>query len=303
MEGVRILISLVRRFGRRVSAYGRLVMFSHTIFSLPFALVGAFAAAGGFPGREKLLWIILAFSGGRNCANALNRIVDRAIDAENPRTAGRHLPSGEVSSLEAALLALLFFALLAFSAFRLNGTCVILLPAAGALFLAYSYTKRFTWLCHLFLGATCAAASVGGWVAVTGTISWKALVLGTANALWVTGFDIVYSTADAEHDRVAGLYSIPSVFGVTLALFAAAAAHLGAFLFLLLFGMATGAGLLFFTGTVLIGLLFLYQHRIVRPEWLGRVLFASYTVNQVVGAVFLVFSIADFYTRGSLRLF
>jgi 4-hydroxybenzoate polyprenyltransferase len=279
-------------------SYGKLVMFSHTVFSLPFALVGAFAAAGGFPGRETLFWIIIAFTGGRNSANAINRIVDRKIDAENPRTADRHLPSGKISVLEAALLASFFFSLLVAAAFRLNMTCVYLLPVAGVLFLTYSFTKRFTWLCHLFLGATCAAASVGGWVAVTGSISWTVLLLGTANALWVMGFDIIYSTADAEHDRSAGLYSIPAVFGTPLALLGAAAAHMGALFFRVIFGIAADMGGIYFTGTAAVGLLFLYQHRIVRPGWLERVLFASYTVNQIVGIVFLVFSLADFIIRG-----
>ncbi len=275
-------------------------MFSHTVFSLPFALVGAFAAAGGFPGREKLFWIIIAFLGGRNSANAINRIVDRKIDAENPRTADRHLPSGEISVPETVVLSVFFFSLLVIAAFRLNMTCVFLLPVAGFLFLAYSYTKRFTWLCHLVLGVTCAAASVGGWVAVTGSISWRVLLLAAANALWVMGFDIIYSTADAEHDRAAGLYSIPAVFGTPLALFGAAAVHMAALFFLLLFGTAAGMGWIYFAGTAAVGLLFLYQHRIVRPGWLEKVFFASYTINQIVGIVFLVFTLADFLTRGNV---
>ncbi|ADK83141.1 4-hydroxybenzoate polyprenyltransferase [Sediminispirochaeta smaragdinae DSM 11293] len=298
MEGIRDLREEKRQ--SRLVAYGRMVMFSHTVFSLPFALAGALTTPKGFPGWNTLLWVVVAFLGGRNSANAVNRIVDRKIDAENPRTAGRHLPSGRVSLAEATLLALFFFGLLVFAAFRLNRTCVYLLPLAGALFLLYSFTKRFTWLCHLFLGATCAAASVGGWVAVTGTVSWQVLLLGAANALWVMGFDIIYATSDAEHDRIVGLYSIPSVFGVTLALVFAAVAHFLTLLLLIGFGIVVGLGLFYYLGVGVIGVLFLYQHRLVRPGWLEKVFFASYTVNQIVGLVFFIAVVGDFLVRGGL---
>lgn len=289
LHGGRIGRSVLSRLKR----YGEMVMLGHTLFSLSFVVMGALSAGRGLPPLKTSFWILLAFAGGRNSANAINRIVDRRIDGENPRTAHRHLPSGTLSVYEAAALALLFFALLVWAAFKLNRTAVYLLPVAGLLFLAYSYTKRFTWLCHFFLGATCASAAVGGWVAVRGRIEWPALVLGAANALWVTGFDIVYSTRDAQHDRIAGLYSIPAVFGVTLARWGAIACHGAALLLLVLFGPLGGFGVLYYIGLILVAFLFFWQHRLSLRGEEDAVLFASYRVNQMVSIVLLIFSLGD----------
>jgi 4-hydroxybenzoate polyprenyltransferase len=281
----------IKKVLRRLRLYGELVMFSHTLFSLPFALSSMLMAAGGFPGFRKAFWILAAFTGARNGANALNRFVDRHIDKKNPRTASRHLPAGILHRREALALALAGFLLLAFSAYRLNPLCLALLPLAVFIMVIYSYTKRFTWLCHFVLGAACSGASLGAWIAVTGGLSWTALVLTGANALWVTGFDIIYGSSDIEFDRQEGLYSVPARFGKRAAAFLAAGLHLSTILLLLAAGISNGRGLFFFAGVLACALLLAVEHRLVVKE---KILLASYQMNQIMGMTFLLFVALDF---------
>jgi 4-hydroxybenzoate polyprenyltransferase len=181
--------------------YGELVMFSHTLFSLPFALIAMFLAAEGLPSFHVFLWSMVALFAGRNGANSLNRWVDASFDAKNPRTKGRHIPSGKVKAREALAIAIACFALFVFAAAQLNRLCLILSPVALLLFIAYSYTKRFTWLCHLVLGITCAGAPVGAWLAVTGSFHYIPILFAVAVTLWIAGFDIIYGTQDFDFDR------------------------------------------------------------------------------------------------------
>ncbi len=276
-----------------ISTYGELVMFSHSIFSFSFTIVAACLAARGFPGIARTAWIVLAFLGGRTCANALNRIVDRNYDAANPRTAGRHLPRGTVSVGEAAGIALVSFVALALAAFMLNPLCVILLPVAGILFIVYSYTKRFTWLCHGFLGVTCAGASMGGWIAVTGRLDFPPFVLAAANALWVAGFDIIYGIQDIDFDRGHGLHSIPERFGPKIALLFSSLCHAGAVGILAAFGLFMGLGWLYYSGIVVSAVLLGIEQRVARKGNPDGFRIASYSINQVVSIVFMVFTLAD----------
>lgn len=282
---------------RKLRLYGEMVMFSHTLFSLPFALSAMLIAAGGFPGWKTTLWIVLAFTGGRNAANALNRVIDRDIDARNPRTAGRHLPSGRLRRRDALLVAALGTALLIVSALMLPPICIRLLPLAVAAFAVYSYTKRFTWLCHVFLGAACAAASFGAWIAVTGRIEPATLIIASANAAWVAGFDVIYAIQDIDFDRAEGLHSIPARFDERLARLAAAAMHAAAVLFLLALGRMCGLGLLYHIGIVLIAALFTAEHLLVRPDRVSRERrlynFAAYNMNQIIGITFILFTSLD----------
>ncbi|TYP50358.1 UbiA-like polyprenyltransferase [Thermosediminibacter litoriperuensis] len=288
-------VSLIGAMMRRLKTYGDLVMFSHTLFSLPFSLIAMFWAAGGFPPARVFFWAMVALFGARNGANALNRLVDRDIDAKNPRTAGRHIPMGIVKEYEAFIIVVFCFAALVLAAFELNPLCVKLLPVTIFLFLVYSYTKRFTWLCHVILGLACGGAPVGAWIAVTGQIQWPAVVLGAAVMLWVAGFDIIYGSQDVDFDTSHGLHSIPVKFGIKNALKVSAAFHgisMG-LLFYLYFLM--NMGYLYLLGLVIISCFLYAEHKLVSPTNLKHVTIASYDINQIVSVVFFIFSTMDIF--------
>lgn len=268
-------------------------MFRHTLFAFPFALAGAFMAARGLPDLRQLLWICVAVLGARNGANGLNRIVDEEIDALNPRTKDRHLPAGLVKRKEAMLLVVVCFATLFLATYMIKPFYVLLLPIPMLLFVVYSYTKRFTWLCHLVLGAAVAGAPVGAWIAVAGTIELPALILGAAVALWVAGFDVIYGTLDVEFDRKAGLLSIPAVFGIPKALQISTGMHVLAIALLCSLYRFLPLGYVYLVGLLAVATLLLYEHRIVSPTQLGQVKIAAYNVNEIVAPIFMFFAIAD----------
>ncbi len=280
---------------KRLKVYAELVMFSHSLFSLPFALMAMFWAAGGIPKPSIFIWSIVALLGARNGANALNRLIDRKIDARNPRTAQRHMPLGIVRPKEVMLLVTICFALLVLASAMLNPLCLYLSPVAIGLFFLYSYTKRFTWTCHLFLGITCGGAPVGAWIAVTGTIQWPALVLGALVTCWVSGFDIIYAAQDLNFDRKEGLFSIPARFGIRLSLLFSALLHCAVVVILIYLYFLMGAGLLYLIGIGIISVLLVVEHVVVKPDRLESVKFASYSINQIISIVFLVFSASDFF--------
>jgi 4-hydroxybenzoate polyprenyltransferase len=280
---------------QKLKTYGNLVMFSHTIFSLPFAFISMLIAADGMPKLSVFFWIGAAFLGARTGANAVNRLIDKDIDAKNPRTANRHMPRGAVKKLEVIFITVISFALLSLAAFMLNPLCAMLLPVAIFLFLLYSYTKRFTWACHIVLGIISGGAPVGAWIAVTGKISWIALVLGAANALWVSGFDIIYGSQDVDFDRKEGLYSIPSVFGIKNALIISTLFHAAAVVILIYVYFIANMSWLYLIGLLIIMALLYKEHRIVSPNNLKDVNIASYSINQLVSIAFLIFSVADIF--------
>lgn len=280
---------------QKLKTYGNLVMFSHTIFSLPFAFISMLIAADGMPKLSVFFWIGAAFLGARTGANSVNRLIDKDIDAKNPRTANRHMPRGAVKKLEVIFITVISFALLSLAAFMLNPLCAMLLPVAISLFLLYSYTKRFTWACHIVLGIISGGAPVGAWIAVTGKISWIALVLGAANALWVSGFDIIYGSQDVDFDRKEGLYSIPAVFGIRNALIISTLFHAAAVVILIYVYFIANMSWLYLIGLLIIMALLYKEHRIVSPNNLKDVNIASYSINQLVSIAFLVFSVADIF--------
>lgn len=292
-KGIRMLKKILQK----LQDYGKLVMFSHTIFSLSFALVSLLAASKGRPKPEVFLWAMLALLGARTGANALNRVVDAKIDAKNPRTAGRQIPQGEISVKETLILVFLCFALLVYSAYQLNPLCMYLSPLALFLMFIYSYTKRFTWLCHLVLGVTCACAPVGAWLAVTGAFSWQALFLGGANCLWTAGFDIIYGTQDYEFDKANGLHSIPVRFGVKGGLIISALFHLGALGSLGLYWLISlpETGWILLIGLLIIFVLMCIQHKLVTPENMEPVKLAAYSISQITGIVLIIFGVLDVY--------
>lgn len=202
-------MELIKKIGKKINDYGVLVMFSHTIFSLSFALISMLLAGNGKLNFRVIFWILVAFMSARTGANALNRVIDAEIDAKNPRTATRQLPQGLMNKKEILIFVVICFAIMVFAAWQLNTICFILSPIALFLMTIYSYTKRFTWMCHLVLGITSAAAPVGAWLAVTGKISLIPLAMGAANTLWVAGFDIIYGAQDYDFDTKNGIHSIP----------------------------------------------------------------------------------------------
>lgn len=279
----------------RLKTYGELVMFSHTLFSVPFGLISMFLASNGLPSLWILAWILVALVSARTAANALNRLIDKNIDARNPRTAGRHMPKGAVKTREVLILVSVCLLLLLIAALMLNPVCVVLLPVPLFLFFIYSFTKRFTWACHIILGLACGCAPVGAWIAVTGNISLVSLVLGAVVTFWVAGFDIIYGAQDADFDRDEDLFSIPSVFGVRNALIVSGAFHAAAVLLLVYAGFLTGLKGFYFAGITIAAGLLLYEHLIVSPGNLKNVTIASYSVNQVVSMALLIFTAADIF--------
>jgi 4-hydroxybenzoate polyprenyltransferase len=281
-----------------VLTFGRMVKFSHTIFALPFALAAAALAARGhgLP-VGRLLGIIAAMAGARTAAMGFNRIVDREIDARNPRTASRELPTGMVSLRTAWALTLISAAVFVVAAAFLGPLCLALSPVALALLFGYSFTKRFTAWCHLFLGLAIASGPAGAWIAVRGDFTAVPALLMMAVGTWIGGFDILYAIADADFDRKAGLHSIPARFGIKGALLISAGLHLVTASALIALASAAGLGLPYLLGVgVVIGLL-AWEHAIVRPSDLSRLDMAFFNLNGYVSVVFLVATLADVLLR------
>lgn len=282
------------RLVKKVHDYGILVMFSHTVFSLSFALISMLLVSKGLPAPYTIFWILVAFMGARTGANAINRAIDAEIDAKNPRTATRQLPQGLMSKKEVIIFSIVCFVVMLVAAAMLNPLCLLLSPVALFLLVIYSYTKRFTWACHLVLGITSAAAPVGAWLAVSGQITWLPLFMGAANTLWVAGFDIIYGAQDYDFDTHNGIHSMAAKFGVKNALHIAAAFHAAALLLLIAVGiLSPQLGAIYYIGLAIIAVLFVVEHRLVSPDNLTNVKVASYSINQVVSIVFLICGVID----------
>jgi 4-hydroxybenzoate polyprenyltransferase len=266
-----------------------LVRIEHTVFALPFAYAGAFLAVGGWPGWADMAWITVAMTGARTLAMALNRLLDAELDARNPRTAGRELPSGALTRWQVLALSAVALATFLFAVFQLDPVVRWLWPVPVAMFVAYPYLKRFTWLCHFWLGACLALAPVGAWLAVAGEAPWEAWVLGGAVLLWVAGFDLFYSLYDLDHDRREGLHSWAVRFGERGVFAGARTFHAVSVGLLALTGWGLGLGVFYWLGIAAVAALLLYEHAIVRPGDLRRLDAAFFTVNGVISIVFCVF--------------
>jgi len=266
-----------------------LVRIEHTVFALPFAYAGAFLAVDGWPGWADMVWITVAMTGARTLAMALNRLVDAELDARNPRTASRELPSGALTRGQVIVLSLVALAVFLVAVLQLDPVVRWLWPIPVAMFLAYPYLKRLTWHCHLWLGACLGLAPVGAWLAVTGSAPWEAWVLGAAVALWVAGFDLFYSLFDVEHDRREGLHSWAVRFDERGAFAGARGLHLGTVTLLSLAGLGLDLGRAYWLGVAAVAGLLAYEHAIVRPGDLRRLDAAFFTVNGVISIVFMAF--------------
>ena len=268
--------------------FASLVRIEHTVFALPFAYVGAFLAVDGWPGLRDLLWITVAMVGARTLAMALNRLVAAELDARNPRTASRELPSGALTRVQVLGLCLVAFATYLVAVFQLDPIVRWLWPVPVALFVVYPYLKRFTWLCHLWLGVCLGLAPVGAWLAVSGDAPWEGWVIGAAVAFWVAGFDLFYSLYDLEHDRAQGLHSWATRFGEHGVFLAARTFHVLTVALLALAGAGLSVGVVYWLGVVAVASLLAYEHSLVRPGDLRRLDAAFFTVNGVISVVFFV---------------
>lgn len=277
--------------------YVNLVKLPHTVFALPFALVGVTLGSYAAPVTLlKVLWVVVAFTAARFAAMGFNRIVDRDVDALNPRTKSREIPSGLVSVSSATVAVILACALFVIAAWRLNPLCLALSPLALAWVLFYSFTKRFTRFCHLVLGIGLSIAPVGGYLATTGQWSqpwWMLIVLATAVATWVGGFDILYALQDIDFDCAHGLHSLPASIGERTALNIARGLHLVTILALAVVGAAVGAHWIYVAGVIVATLLLLYEHSLVKPGDLRRLDAAFFTMNGVISIVFFAFVLAE----------
>ncbi len=271
----------------------RMIKFPHTVFALPFALMGAVLAARGLPAGATLFWILMAMVGARTAAMTFNRLADRRVDAVNPRTAGRELPAGIVTRKQALWLIAASVLLFEWACFRLNTLCLVLSPLALLVILGYSYTKRFTRYSHLVLGLALALAPIGAWVAVKGVIEGPAILLGFAVLCWVAGFDILYALQDMEFDRRVGLHSIPRYWGVRRSLHIARGLHLCTWLLLVVEALVLELGAVYLAGVAIVGGLLFYEHSIIREHDLSRLDVAFFNMNGYISVTIFVFTLLD----------
>jgi len=287
-------MSIFSKTASKIWAYGELVMFSHTLFSLPFAIIAMLLAADGMPSASVFIWIIAALFAGRNGANSLNRYVDASIDAKNPRTADRHIPAKKIRRIDALVIALVCFAIFVAAAAQLNRLCLYLSPIALFLFVLYSYTKRFTWLCHIILGITCACAPLGAWIAVTGKLDYIPFIFLPAVTLWIAGYDIIYGTQDIDFDRSHELFSIPARFDLEKSLRIAAVFHALTWLIFLSLFFLTRLGYVYLFTLMVCGILIAVEHYTINPAHKIKVNFFV-QVNQIVGILLLFASAFDIF--------
>jgi len=288
---------------RRIGAYLKMIEAAHTVFALPFALVGMFLASreSGFahalPSPRTIFFILLAMVGARSAAMGFNRLADARLDAMNPRTKDRAIPSGKISRGKARALVALASLLLVFAAWKLNPLAFKLSPALLLFLFFYSYTKRFTWVSHFFVGACLGAAPLAAWIAVTGEADARILSICLAVMFWTAGFDVLYALQDIEFDKKAGLHSIPRFLGVEKSLWAARFFHLVMAMLLLLSYHLFGLGLLYLAGLILCFAVLAYEHSIISKDDLSRLDMAFFNLNGVVSIAYCLFTYLDLAMR------
>jgi 4-hydroxybenzoate polyprenyltransferase len=267
----------------KIQAYGRMIKFSHTIFALPFALSAVLMAWERHPPVvSDLVWILAAMVGARSAAMGFNRIVDADIDSKNSRTAIREIPSGLLSKKESFLFVVLSSMVFIFSAAMLSHLCFVLSFPVLFFLLFYSYTKRFTKYCHLFLGFAICLAPVGAWVAIAGTLSWSVVFLSLGLLTYIAGFDILYSCQDSEFDRDQGLFSLPAKIGPHRAMMVSSVLHAATVGFLLAMHISFGMHPFFLVVLAIIGVLLIVEHQLVEPDNLTHIDMAFFHINSVI---------------------
>jgi 4-hydroxybenzoate polyprenyltransferase len=283
-------VSSVAALPRR---FASLVKIEHTVFALPFAYIGALLCVRRIPSAHDLVWVTLAMVGARSLAMGLNRLIDAEIDARNPRTAARELPSGRLSRAQVTAFCALALGLYLLACFQLNPIVRWLWPIPLVGFVVYPYLKRFTWVSHFWLGAVDGLAPVGAWVAITGRLPWEAWALGGAVAVWIAGFDLFYSLFDRELDVQQGLHSVAVRFGVAGAFWGARLLHAATVVLLGAVGVGLQLGWLYWLGVAAVAVLLGYEHSLVRPADLRRLDAVFFTVNGVISVVFFAFVLAE----------
>ena len=279
----------------KILIFFELIKFEHTIFALPFAYMGLILAKKAWPGWEIFFWVTAAMVSARTAGMTLNRIIDRQIDAKNPRTKNRPIITGEFKLSWAYICVAAALVLFFLSAWRLNSLCFDLAPIAIVLLSGYHYVKRFSWLCHFSLGAVLAIAPIGGWVAVTGVFSFIPALLSMGVLFWVAGFDIIYSLQDVDFDKTNGLHSIPVKFGRQQSLKIAAYCHIATLVFLGLFGWAAHLGILYWVGVGFSAILLKLEHKVIADGDVNKINTAFFTINGWIGILLLIFTFLEIY--------
>ncbi|MDI6689697.1 MAG: UbiA-like polyprenyltransferase [Actinomycetota bacterium] len=275
----------------KISLFFQTIKFEHTVFALPFAYMSAFLAVEGIPAFRDFFWITMAMVGARTLAMSLNRLIDKEIDARNPRTSQRALPRGLLSTREMVLFSLISFFVFMMAVYELAPLCRYLWPLVIIPFVVYPYTKRFTWTSHFLLGLCLGLAPLGAWVAIRNGLSLVPILLGLAVCFWVAGFDIIYSCQDVRVDREQGLYSIPARFGIKKGLQVTALLHVLTVIFLIGVGLSMGAGIFYYLGVTVVAFLLAYENRLVSPDDLSRVNEAFFTTNGFISILMFVFTV------------
>ncbi len=283
-------MSLLKKF----ADYLRLIKFSHSVFALPFAFTAALIAADGIPNLYQIFWITVAMVGGRSGAMGMNRIIDRKIDALNPRTQNRELPRGVIKTWEAFIFTVISFAFLLLAAYELNPLCFKVAPFVLFVLFTYSYTKRFTWLCHIVLGIALSFAPLGAWIAIRGSFDYEILPLCFAVMFWVAGFDALYGLQDIYFDKKYGLYSIPSKFGIKTSLWTARLFHLITIGLLLSLIPIFNLSNLYLLGVLIASVLLIYEHSLVRPTDLSKLNMAFFNMNGYISITVFVFTLFNY---------
>jgi 4-hydroxybenzoate polyprenyltransferase len=273
--------------------FASMIKIEHTVFALPFAYVGAFLAVDGVPSAHDLLWVTVAMVGARSLAMGLNRLIDAGIDARNPRTAGRELPSGQLSEPQVAIFCLFAMGVFLLAVYELDPLVRWLWPIPLAGFVIYPYLKRFTWLSHIWLGAVDGLAPVGAWVAITGELPLEAWLLGGAVACWVAGFDLFYALLDVDFDQRERLHSAATRFGERGVFWGARVLHFATVALLSAAGVLLDVGVFYWLGVFVVGALLVYEHSIVRPGELRRLDTAFFTLNGLISLAFFAFVLVD----------
>jgi 4-hydroxybenzoate polyprenyltransferase len=271
------------------------IKFEHTIFALPYAYIAMLLASDGIPTLNKVLWITVAMGSARTLAMSSNRIIDRHIDKDNPRTSARHLPSGKIQLKDMQILAGLSMVIFFLAASQLNYLCLLLSPVAALIVVFYPYTKRFTWGCHFVLGFADGIAPAGAWIAITGSFSWEPMVLAFAVATWIGGFDILYSCQDYEFDVNNGLYSLPQRFGIINAMNFAKFMHFLTIISFVSLGVLLNLHQIYYIGCTATALLLIYEHKLVSPTDLTRIDVAFFNINGYIAVVLFICTLAALY--------
>ncbi|UKS30604.1 putative 4-hydroxybenzoate polyprenyltransferase [Paenibacillus sp. HWE-109] len=285
----------------KLKIFLEMIKFEHSVFALPFAFMGAILGSvvlnGHLPSWAQIGWITLAMVGARTAAMALNRVIDKAIDKKNPRTENRAIPAGLISIQQVIIYIIISFALLFWATSNLSALSMKLLPIAVFFLVFYSYTKRFTWTCHFFLGLTLGLAPLGGWIAVTGHFTWSSFIFYLTVVCWSSGFDLIYACQDAEFDKKEGLHSLPSRFGIRAALNTARILHVLTAVGLVALFFITHLSWFYLIGLVIAYVILYKEHRLVSPQDLSKLNTAFFTMNGVLSLVMFAFTLIDVLVR------